>query len=94
MGDARGGAGGCRREGALPDRGPGSERRQDHIIEKIVDGRISSFYKDNVLYDQVYIRPEQFEGTIGDMVQQMAASMGENISVARFSRVQVGEASE
>ena len=71
-----------------------NEGKPDHIIEKIVDGRISSFFKDNVLYDQTYIRPEQFEGTIEEMVQQMAASMGENISVARFSRVQVGEASE
>jgi elongation factor Ts len=71
-----------------------NEGKPDHIIEKIVDGRINSFYKDNVLYDQAYVRPEQFEGTIGEMVQQMAATMGENISVARFSRIQVGEADE
>lgn len=69
-----------------------NEGKPEHIIEKIVDGRIASFYKDNVLYDQTYVRPEQFEGTIGEMVQQMAATMGENISVARFSRIQVGEA--
>ena len=68
-----------------------NEGKPEQIIEKIVEGRIGSFYKDNVLYDQLYIRPEHFEGTIGEMVQQMASSMGENISVARFSRVQVGE---
>jgi elongation factor Ts len=71
-----------------------NEGKPDHIIDKIVEGRVGSFYKDNVLYDQVFVRPEQFEGTIGEMVQQMAASMGENISVARFSRLQVGEADE
>jgi elongation factor Ts len=71
-----------------------NEGKPDHIIDRIVEGRIESFYKDNVLYDQAYVRPEQFEGTIGDMVKQMAATMGENISVTRFSRVQVGETAE
>lgn len=71
-----------------------NEGKPDHIIERIVDGRIGSFYKDNVLYDQEYVRPEQFEGTVGEMVQQMAATMGENISVGRFARIQVGEGVE
>lgn len=71
-----------------------NEGKPDHIIEKIVEGRIGAFYKDNVLYDQEYIRPEQFEGTVGEMVQQMAATMNENISVARIARLQVGEADE
>ena len=68
-----------------------NEGKPDHIIEKIVDGRIRSFYEDNVLYDQTFVRGENFEGTVGDMVQQLAVKMGENISVARFSRIQVGE---
>jgi elongation factor Ts len=71
-----------------------NEGKPDHIIEKIVDGRIGSFFQDNVLYDQEYVRPEQFEGTVGEMVRQMAATMGENISVGRFSRIQVGEGAE
>lgn len=71
-----------------------NEGKPDHIIGKIIEGRLAAFYRDNVLYDQVYIRPEHFEGTVGDMVQQLAAKMGENISVARFARVQVGEAEE
>jgi elongation factor Ts len=69
-----------------------NENKPDPIIEKIVEGRIGSFYQDNVLLDQTFVRTEVFEGTVGDMVQQLAAKMGENISVARFSRVQVGEA--
>jgi len=70
------------------------EGKPDHIIDKIVEGRVGSFYEDNVLYDQTYIRPERFEGTIGEMVQRMAATMEENISVARISRLQVGESGE
>ena len=53
-----------------------NEGKPDHIIDKIVEGRVGSFYKDNVLYDQTYIRPDRFEGTIGDMVQRMAGHPG------------------
>ena len=70
-----------------------NEDKPEHIIEKIVEGRIGSFYKDNVLLDQTFVRPEAFEGTFGEMVQQLAAKMGENISVKRFSRLQVGAGS-
>lgn len=68
-----------------------NEGKPDHIVEKIVEGRIASFYKDHVLYDQPFVKSEQFEGTVGDMVKQLAITMGENISVARFARLQVGE---
>ena len=71
-----------------------NEGKPDHIIEKIVDGRINSFYKENVLNDQVFVRTEKFEGSIGDMVKGLASSLGENISVNRFERVQVGESAE
>ena len=71
-----------------------NEGKPDHIVDKIVDGRINSFYKENVLYDQVFVRSEKFDGTVGEMVKQLAASLGENISVARFERLQVGETAE
>ena len=69
-----------------------NEGRPDHIIEKIVEGKIGSFYEDYVLYEQAFVKSEQFEGTVGALVQQLAAAMGENIGVARFARLQVGEA--
>ena len=68
-----------------------NEGKPDQIVEKIVDGRIGSFYKDNVLLDQVFVRSDKFEGTVGDMVQQLAARMGENISISSMARVAVGE---
>jgi elongation factor Ts len=71
-----------------------NEGKPEHIIEKIVEGRIRSFYEDNVLYDQEFVRPEAFEGTVGEMVQQLVITMGENISVGRFSRLMVGESAE
>jgi len=67
-----------------------NEGKPDHIVEKIVAGRINSFFEDNVLHDQTFVRSEKFDGTVGAMVQQLAATMGENISVGAFSRLQVG----
>ena len=71
-----------------------NEGKPANIIEKIVEGRIRSFYEDNVLYDQEFVRSEAFEGTVGEMVHQLAVTMGENISVSRFSRLMVGESAE
>lgn len=68
-----------------------NEGKPDEIVDKIVEGRLGSFYKDNVLLDQVFVKSEVFEGTVGDMVQQLAAKMGENISVASMARVEIGE---
>ncbi len=67
------------------------EGKPDHIVVKIVEGKVGSFFRDHVLYDQAFIRSDDFEGTVGEMVQQLGVQMGENISVARFSRLQVGQ---
>jgi len=68
-----------------------NEGKPDEIVDKIVAGRIESFYKDNVLVDQVFVRSDKFEGTVGGLVQQLAVKMGENISVASMARVATGE---
>ena len=68
-----------------------SEGKPEEIIEKIVPGRVKSFLKEKVLYEQVFVNPEKFDGTVGEMVEAMAGKMGENISVRRFSRLGVGE---
>jgi len=68
-----------------------NEGKPDHIIDKIVEGRVASFFERTVLYDQPFVRSEKFEGTVGEMVQQLAATMGENISVARIARLHVGQ---
>lgn len=68
-----------------------NEGKPDEIVDKIVAGRIESFYKDTVLLDQPFVRTDRFEGTVGELVQQLAVKMGENISVASMARVEVGE---
>lgn len=68
-----------------------NEGKPDAIVVKIVDGRVGSFYKENVLLDQVFVRSDRFDGTVGEMVQQLAARMGENISISSMARVAIGE---
>lgn len=67
-----------------------NEGKPDSIIERIVDGRLNSFYKENVLEDQVFVRSDRFEGTVGDMVQRLAIRMGENISISTMALVEIG----
>ena len=67
--------------------------KPEHIIERIVEGRLNSFFADNVLYDQTYVKSDEFDGTVGELVKRLAAKMGENISVSKMARVAVGEES-
>jgi elongation factor Ts len=63
--------------------------KPDNVIEKIVAGKLESFYKDNVLLDQEWIQDK--DKTISQLVDEARASMGENVSIGRFSRIRVGE---
>ncbi len=68
-----------------------NEGKPDQIIERIVEGKLNSFYEDTVLYEQEFINPEKFEGTVGELVKSLAGAMGENIGVSRFVRFAVGQ---
>ena len=65
--------------------------KPERVVEMIVAGKLRSYFKDHVLYEQEFIRSDQYEGKVGDMVTGLAAAMGENIGVRRFSRIAVGE---
>jgi elongation factor Ts len=67
-----------------------AEGKPDDVVERIVDGKLQSWYGENVLYDQKFVNPERYDGTVGDMVGALGAKMGENISVRRVARVAVG----
>lgn len=70
-----------------------AEGKPEQVIPKIIEGRIEKFYQDNVLNEQTFVNAEKFEGTVGDLVGQLATKMGENISIRRFERVAIGEGS-
>jgi elongation factor Ts len=68
-----------------------AEGKPENVVDRIVDGKIESWFADNVLYDQKFVNAEKFDGTVGDMVSNLASKMGENISVRRVSRLAVGD---
>ena len=59
------------------------------VIDKIVEGKLGSYYEQVVLLDQPSIRDPKV--TIGQMITAAIAKMGENVGVARFARFKVGE---
>ena len=59
------------------------------VIDKIVDGKLNSFYEQVCLVDQPSIRDPKL--TVGQLIQAAIAKLGENMSVARFVRFKVGE---
>ncbi len=65
------------------------QKKPAHIIDKIIEGKIETFYKEHCLLDLPYIRDEK--RTIRDLIKEHIAKFGENISVRRFSRFKVGE---
>jgi elongation factor Ts len=60
------------------------------VIDKIVEGKLNSFYEQVCLLDQPSIRDPKM--TIGQIVQAAIAKLGENIAIARFVRYKLGEA--
>jgi elongation factor Ts len=65
------------------------QNKPPQVIEKIVEGKLNSFYEQVCLFDQPSIRDPKV--TIGQTVQAAIAKLGENISIARFVRFKLGE---
>jgi elongation factor Ts len=61
--------------------------KPDHIIDKIVDGKMSKFFEENCLLDQAYIKDG--DTTILELIKQKIAKLGENITVGSFSRFEI-----
>lgn len=69
-----------------------NEGKPEHIVDKIVDGRIDKFYKDICLLEQAFVKEP--DKTVEQLVKEKIAQIGENISIRRFSRFVVGEGIE
>jgi elongation factor Ts len=63
--------------------------KKPDMIEKILDGKLESFYEQVVLVDQKSIRDSAVK--VSQIVAEATAKMGENISIRRFARFKVGD---
>jgi len=65
-----------------------AEKKPEQVREKIIEGKLGAYYKENCLMQQPYIRDES--KTIEELIKAMIAKTGENIVVARFARFKIG----
>ena len=61
------------------------------VMEKIIEGKLNSFFSDNVLNEQVFCNPEVYEGKVGVMIEEMSGKLGERIYIKKFSHLEVGK---
>ena len=63
--------------------------KPENVITKIVDGKMNKFFKENCLLNQPYVRDPDL--AVEDILNELIAKIGENITIKRFVRYQTGE---
>ena len=66
-----------------------NEKKPAHIAEKIATGRMEKFYQEVVLMEQSFVKDS--DKTIEQLLKETIGRIGENITIRRFSRFQLGE---
>lgn len=64
------------------------ENKPEHVMERIMEGKLAKFYQENCLLDQAFIKDD--EKTIQQLLTGTIAKLGENIVIKRFARFQIG----
>ena len=67
---------------------PKNANKPAEILDKIIDGQLSKYFSELVLLDQTYWKDDS--KTIGTLVKEEMAKLGENIVVRRFARLELG----
>jgi elongation factor Ts len=68
------------------------EGKPDNIVEKIVDGQVAKWAKDIVLLEQEHVNTDKHDSkTIEQLREELAAKVGENVVISRFSCFRIGE---
>jgi elongation factor Ts len=60
-----------------------------NVIEKIVEGKLEKFYKENCLLEQPFIKDQK--RSVEEIIKEAAGKFGENVIVRRFSRFRLGQ---
>lgn len=76
------------KEREFAERQAREEGKPDHIVDKIVDGKVRAFYKERVLLNQPFVRDDK--RTVADLLAEFQRTSGEKIEVGRFARFKVG----
>ena len=68
------------------------QKKPANVIEKIIEGKLDSFFERICLLDQVSVRDQGKK--VSQMIAEAVAKTGENITVGRFARFKLGEGAE
>lgn len=79
------------RERAIFEAQAQDQKKPPQVVEKIVAGKMNDFYKREVLMDQAWAKDDK--RTVDQVLKEAIAKLGENITISRFARFKVGEAS-
>jgi elongation factor Ts len=63
--------------------------KPENVVPKIVEGKMNKFFKDSCLLNQPYVKDPDL--SVEDLLNELIAKIGENISIRRFVRFQTGE---
>ena len=63
--------------------------KPENILDKIVEGKLKKFYQENCLLNQPFVRDPDI--SVADLMNDLIAKIGENITIKRFIRYQIGE---
>ena len=66
-----------------------AEGKPEAMVEKIVEGRMEKYFAEVCLVDQAYVKDQDI--TVGDLLKQIIAKIGENIQISKFSRFEIGK---
>jgi len=66
-----------------------NEGKPEKIVERMVEGRLNKYFKEICLLEQPYIRDP--DKSVQELLNEMIAKIGENISIRRFTRYEMGE---
>lgn len=69
-----------------------NEGKPEKIVDKMVEGRMAKYYEEVCLLEQSFIKDPDL--TIGQLLNSMIAQIGENITIRRFARFELGEGLE
>jgi elongation factor Ts len=66
-----------------------SSKKPDNVIEKIVEGKMDKYFQEICLLEQPFIKdPDKI---VKDLITESLATLGENITVGRYTRFAIGE---
>lgn len=69
-----------------------NEGKPEKIVDKMVEGRMNKYYEENCLMEQAFVKDP--DKTITELLNEKIATIGENISIRRFVRYELGEGLE